>query len=172
MDFHFERRIRKKLFWTQLTNQYPGTALFCWAKGLVLGGVDLQQVEAIGFTAFCCNFLHSFSMRSQFLCGLGKCPLGPSGLGGIRFFRKSPRHYIWGLGDTIDGSEIPNNHLGCKNTCWFYWDKLAINYHMNWWQDFVGPSTVCILHNLGASSMMSFSDAKWLFVCSYQLLSA
>ena len=43
---------------------------------------------------------------------------------------------------------------------------------MNWWQDFVGPSTVCILHNLGASSMMSFSDAKWLFVCSFQLLSA
>ncbi len=28
--------------------------------------------------------------------------------------------------NTVDGSEIPNNHLGCTNLC-KYWDKLPIN---------------------------------------------
>ena len=43
VDFHFERRIKKKPFWTQLTNQHPGTLSWplelCLFSGLVLGGV-------------------------------------------------------------------------------------------------------------------------------------
>ena len=37
--------------------------------------------------------------------------------------------FFWGGADTVDGSEIPNNHLGCIKPCKLVQDFFHQQYH-------------------------------------------